>query len=214
MQLIESSLEQLTNRIAKLEAQNRRLKKAGIAVFVVVAAVISTGQAKTDRVVDANQFILRDASGTARASLKMENNDSPTLRFYDPKGLITAELAGNDYPALVLQGPQSSPEVLLTSTKETSGVIVFDKGGREQANLSVSKGKARSHLSHMDGDAAITLNVDEPDGPSLVVADDAGFSATLGKSEVVTTKTGRSEKTSAASLVLFGKDGKVLWSAP
>jgi hypothetical protein len=214
MQHLESSVDTLARRIAKLEAQNRRLKKVGICALLVAVVVTSMGQATTDRSIEASQFILKDASGTVRASLKMEYSDSPELRFYDRKGSLTAELAGNDYPVLLLQGPPPSREALLTSTKDMSGVVVFGKDGAEQAGLGVVKEKTRLHLSHMGGPGGITLDVDDPDGPSVVVTDNEGFNATLGKSELMTTKTGRSEKTSAASLVLFGKDGKVLWSAP
>ena len=51
-------------------------------------------------------------------------------------------------------------------------------------------------------------------GPFIVANDSEGFSAELGSTSLVTTRTGEQHKSSAASLVLFGKDGKVLWSAP
>ena len=50
--------------------------------------------------------------------------------------------------------------------------------------------------------------------PLIVVNDPEGFSAQLGSVDLVTPRTGEQHKTSAASLVLFGKDSKVLWSAP
>jgi hypothetical protein len=52
------------------------------------------------------------------------------------------------------------------------------------------------------------------DGPSLTLADSQGYSAVIGSSKLITTRTGEQHRTSAASLALFGKDGKVLWSAP
>ena len=50
----ESSLESLANRVAKLEAQNRRLKKAGLASLIFAAAVIAMSQAKSDQTIEAN----------------------------------------------------------------------------------------------------------------------------------------------------------------
>lgn len=51
-------------------------------------------------------------------------------------------------------------------------------------------------------------------GPSLELEDNEGFSTILGRSDLVENRTGRKERTPAASLVLFDKDKKVLWSAP
>jgi hypothetical protein len=72
MQIPKSTLEALADRVAKLEAQNRRLKKAGIASFIVAAAVIAMGQAPEKKVIEANEFVLQDASGKMRARLSLE----------------------------------------------------------------------------------------------------------------------------------------------
>ena len=44
--------------------------------------------------------------------------------------------------------------------------------------------------------------------------DKAGFKTMVGTTDLLTPQTGESHRTSAASLVMFGKDDKVLWSAP
>ena len=48
----ESTLESLAIRVAKLEVQNRRFKKAWIAALFIAMAVLTTGQAKPDRTID------------------------------------------------------------------------------------------------------------------------------------------------------------------
>jgi hypothetical protein len=48
----------------------------------------------------------------------------------------------------------------------------------------------------------------------LTVHDPNGFETILGNIDLVTERTGETHKTSAASLVLFGKGNKVLWQAP
>lgn len=50
--------------------------------------------------------------------------------------------------------------------------------------------------------------------PRIALRDSDGFSADLGVTDTSIARTGEQRKTSAASLVLFGKNGKVLWSAP
>jgi len=50
--------------------------------------------------------------------------------------------------------------------------------------------------------------------PSIRLTDDEGFQAVLGSTGTVERRTGRTNQTSAASLILFGKDGTAIWSAP
>jgi hypothetical protein len=57
--------------------------------------------------------------------------------------------------------------------------------------------------------------------PSVVISrynvglfDENGFEAELGRTDLVTPRTGETQKRSAASLVLFGKDKNVIWKAP
>ena len=63
------------------------------------------------------------------------------------------------------------------------------------------------------GKLRIALN-HEAGGPNLTIEDNEGYSTVLGRSDVVLTKTGKSQQTPAASLVLLDNNGKVLWSAP
>jgi len=51
-------------------------------------------------------------------------------------------------------------------------------------------------------------------GVHIGIEDSDGFSAVLGKTDLVTIRTGEKHTTSAASLTLFGKENKVIWSAP
>jgi len=55
-----------------------------------------------------------------------------------------------------------------------------------------------------------------PDGsPSIELYDQDGKQrAVLGSTDLEVTKTGTQIKKSPASLVLFGKEGKVIWEAP
>ena len=49
---------------------------------------------------------------------------------------------------------------------------------------------------------------------SLEVSDKEGFQTKIGTTDLVTPRTGETHKTSAASMILFDKDRKVLWQAP
>jgi hypothetical protein len=142
----ESSLESLAIRVAKLEAQNRRLKKAGIAALFIAMAVLTMGQAKPDRTIDV------DSITAAKISARV----------------------------IELREGSNTVKILLPGS-----IIVSEK---DKANV----------------------NISTSDGPSLVLNDMDGFETALGVTSLVTTKTGESHKTSAASVVLLGKDHKVL----
>jgi hypothetical protein len=61
----------------------------------------------------------------------------------------------------------------------------------------------------------VTVSADQDfGGPSFTVEDLDGYETVIGKSNLENTKTGRKESTLAASIELFTKEKKVLWSAP
>ncbi len=51
----------VVERLEKLERQNRRMKQAGAVALVLAAAVLLIGQAPRTRIVEANEFILKDS---------------------------------------------------------------------------------------------------------------------------------------------------------
>lgn len=157
MQTPEFSLEALASRVAKLEMQNRRLKKVGIASLIVATAVIAMGQAPAKKVIEANEFVLLDASGTARARLSMETKDKPTLSFYKDKTIITASLAGGDEPYLTLWTAGTNEELQLGATKEILGLALYEKEIR--AGLSVQKGVPGLELYNEYGKAQASLEL-------------------------------------------------------
>ncbi len=251
MQTLETMLGSLADRVAILEAQNRRLKKAIIALLIVSSAVIGMGQGASKKIIEANEFVLRDASGKPRARLSMEVENRPTLSFYSDKGNLTTSLAGGDEPFLVLNKPGSTEQVQLGANKTFVGLGIYGKNIR--AGLSVQKGVAALDLFDETQKPQISLNTSSngPDltmidngndaflslnasgftmndsagtprsvlstsqgKPSLTLSDKEGYSAVLGTAELVVPATGRRESTSAASVVLFDKGKKVLWSAP
>jgi hypothetical protein len=50
--------------------------------------------------------------------------------------------------------------------------------------------------------------------PNIEVTDAEGFQTQIGSVNLVAPRTGTTSKTSAASVTLLAKDGKILWSTP
>jgi hypothetical protein len=188
----ESSLEALANRVATLELQNRRLKKAGIASLVLIAAVIAMGQVQASRTLEANEFALKDGAGKARARLYMFRDRDPTLSLYDTGGVERVRLSqGKDSVSLTFSNnlPERYGGLQLLLTPESSSLMLA--GMKQQSVISLS-----------------TLS------PALNIHDSEGYEALVGVMETEFPKTGGTHKTSAASITLIGKDREVLWSAP
>lgn len=169
-------LEALAGRLDRLERENRLLKRAGLAAIGLIAAVVLMGQAQPSHVakmVEAERFLVRDATGKPRATLGLLPDGSPSLNLIDKDGNIRMAVG---------MKPEGSPSINL-----------YDKTQTNRAVLA-------------------TL----PDGsPALVLFNKAGETqALLGSSFPMRIHPEDIETRPASSLVLFDKDGKVIWKAP
>lgn len=105
----------------------------------------------------------------------------------------------------------------LTMAKNDAVLRFFDS--KERQTSAVSDGfiflvdPQRTKATNEAGYVMLSMAQEEP---SITIRDTQGFSATLGAADTVTTATGEQQKSTAASLKLFGpgKDGRVIWSAP
>jgi hypothetical protein len=147
------------------------------------------GQAKSDRTLEAQRFVLKDASGNVGAELA-KGKLGPELTLNDVSGHPSVTLVGGDAPFLTL----------------TLGK------GEKQINLSTASGEPAFTLTDL-GAGAATLSLGLG-GPNLELWDRQGYSAILGRAGLATSKPGEIRQTSAASLVLFDKDKNVIWKAP
>jgi hypothetical protein len=161
-----------------------------------------SGQAKTNKVVEANEFRLVDASGKVRARLSMVTvsditlmeKDIPNLSFYDAEGHTRIFIA-----AL----PEESRIYLNDSQQTMHSAMWAGSAALSGAGASIT---GPGELFQVTLDTFI-------EGPQLVLKDKEGYSTEVGKTAFVQPKTGKEEQTPAASLVLRD-GGKVLWSAP
>src|SRR5438445_12685150 len=130
MQSPDPSLRALAERVAKLEAQNRRLKQAEISALILASAAVLMGQTQTSRVLEANAFHLKDADGRVRARLSMDAADRPTLSLLDTKGLPVASLGGGGQPFLVLFRPGTTEQLKLGANTAVLGEALSEQGVR------------------------------------------------------------------------------------
>lgn len=174
-----------TERLQKLERDNRRMKRGGGLVLLAIASLLFMGQTVKNRSLDADSIVLRDASGRVRIELGTGDDNAPILRMF---------------------GSDNKPSIALSGDEKGSGLWFF-----------AGHGKGMVMLSNVDSPTLILS--DGSGGTSVDVAsvhtyDNDKFNAFLGRTDTLNPKTGATTKTSAASLTLFGKDGKVIWEAP
>jgi hypothetical protein len=192
----------INTRLAKLERENCRMKEIGVVAIVFASVLFVSGQAKTNRVVEANEFVLKDGNGKARARLSMVTvsditlmeKDIPNLSFYDAEG----------HPRISIAALPEESRIYLNDSQQTMHSAMWaGSAALSGAGASIT---GPGELFQVTLDTFI-------EGPQLVLKDKEGYSTEVGKTAFVQPKTGKEEQTPAASLVLRD-GGKVLWSAP
>jgi len=169
----------------------------------------------TDRAVlpdlEAKSVSLKDTDGNIRARLFMTEKHTgdvtlpgmstpvsmtfppfPTLALYDLKGKTRTYLDGDG---------NVSAQTIGVSDSEGHSLGLFSAVSNLGAMLALDNGKGEQRLYMEPG--------------HLELSDDAGFKSSLGVTkELVTIRTGETHQTSAASLLLFDKEQKVIWKVP
>jgi hypothetical protein len=112
-----SDSQSLASRVERLEKQNLFLKRAGLALLVLPAALMFMGQSRPTRTIEAQNFVLRDSSGNKRAELSM-GVDAAGLQFFDSKGHVTSTLTES---SIVLAGPSGGGLISLNAANASNG---------------------------------------------------------------------------------------------
>ena len=194
---MDSQASEINARLAKLERENRRMKKIGIVSIVFGSVLFISGQATTNKVVEANEFVLKDGNGAmvAVSDTTLMQKDIPNLSFYDTEG----------HPRIFIAALPEESRIYLNDSQQTMHSAMWaGSAALSGAGVSIT---GRNELVQVTLDTFI-------EGPQLVLKDKEGYSAGMGRTALVQTKTGKEEQTPTASLVLFGRGRKVLWAAP
>ena len=196
-------------RIEKLERQNRLFRRGmvtGLIALTSVALMAQTkhphkpapttpaGPAATPEKIEAGSFILKDSNGKIRAELSMTGL-GPAFKLRDATGLPLVTLSVND-------ASPSGPLMLLSDPQQQASV-----------SISVLQGMG-SQLSLIGARPDIQARMAvAPDGTTFELSDAEGFTTSIGNG-IQTPKGKQPKKTTAASVTLYGKDRKVLWTTP
>jgi hypothetical protein len=204
-----SEMQPLEVRIERLERQNRLFRRGALTCLIGLVSVGLMGQAKhprkaapstapaapaTPEKIEAGSFILKDSNGKTRAELSMAGT-GPALKLRDESGTPLITLSLND-------GNPQGPMMLFSDSQHHAAV-----------SLSVLEGMG-SQLSLVGASPDIQARMEvAPEGTSFEMSDANGFTTSIGNG-MRASKGNQPKKTTAASVILYGKDRKVLWSAP
>lgn len=147
----------LEERLTKLEAQNRWLKRGAAAGLVMLVALLCMAQARpAPPALDATQFTLRDAQGRERLRMEVAQDGNPAINIFDQEGRLRSAL-----------GPH--------------GISFYDDTGRMRTTLMsdlLYMSDQRAHeIVHIQGDmhgAELLLFSGLGSGSTVLRADPAG----------------------------------------
>lgn len=143
--------------------RNGHLTVAGTALLLAAAGMVLMGQGpQPARVVEAQEFVVRDASGKVRARLGMLDTATAALSLYDAAENVRARLVVGDRPALMLadaarSGPYARWRLALGVGNMGGGdsgphLLMWDSGGTSRVELYVAQDKSGLFLYGRTGE--------------------------------------------------------------
>ena len=103
------------------------------------------------------------------------------------------------------------------SAEDASAIALYDAQGIPHVQMIVAPFDSHPLIGLSDAEgASAEIALHRGGSPNITLKDANGFEMDLGSTATVNAKTGTSEKTSAASITMFGSDREhhVIWQAP
>jgi hypothetical protein len=208
-------------RVEKLERENARLKRTGAAALIVAGALLLMGQTKQGSVPWQKQ-VLRVGTLQANRIEVLPEEVTPTkgfipvpsvrisgnqLAMFDSDGKARLSLDGG---LGLLQMGELEPDTTghFPLFGKGSNVSLWGFGKGAALRLKGADGKQTVYLSANATNAGISL---ESDAPTLSINGTGKQATVIGSQDIVSS--GKTYKTSAASIFLFDDKGNSIWSA-
>jgi len=234
---IEERLDNMERELGRVKRRNRWLLGAilvlagGLIVLAAIKTIVPQGTFKELR---AKRIALEDENGIVRVSL-IGDREMSGLWLLNDKGESRASLSVDKYgPRLSLTAGKNMPSALLSANDSTSGLNLWDEKEETLVSMSVNKNGPGLNLTYKSGKAGVWLyatdigpGLDLNDyngksrasfgvnkfGPTLTLKDEKGTPRLRAGRAELTAPEGKTISFPESSLILFGPDGKVIWSA-
>ena len=161
-------LQNLALRVKRLERQNRAMRRVITVVLALAVAGLLMAQSRpASRIIEAEKFVVRDATGQERAVLGLDHPSSPAhsplrLGLYNPAAKSSAVLyLSNGFAGLTISSGGTTAAAkrsvqLFSNPKEGGGVKVISGTGQAAVHLSVPPG-GKGGLTLKDGSGAVAF---------------------------------------------------------
>jgi hypothetical protein len=204
---------ELARRLEKLERDNRRLKGLATIALIIAAALGAIYAARpVPQRIEAHEFDVVDNAGKVR--VRIGQTDSPEM--YGVKLYYRAH-----HTAATLEAGTGAVNYNSTTLKPVLGENAFlsvqaPKTGLTQGMIGTGPDGPAIVLFDREYKGKVDIGISTAGSPHMELADGQGFTMNLGSTDTVTPKTGATQKTSAASITMFGsdKEHRVIWQAP
>lgn len=197
------TLRSVCDRLDHLQKQNRRMRLFCALAILTPVLIIVACQSRAVSTLNVRQVVIQDKNGKTRIEIGMSYDlgpeGYPVINLFDENGKELTDIGAG---VLNLSG-KGERATLLDDQLQFDSVPL----GKE-ARLDASGDSPNIILMGQGGEVIL-----DSSNPSVAVTQ-GRFEAVLGSTHLVTPDTGRKETTSAASLVLSGKEGKILWRTP
>jgi len=222
MTMETTKLQNVLERLERIEHQNRNLKRSWAAAVFGVLALILMGQAmpnKVPEVIEAQKFVLRDSQGRGRATLGFTPDNSPALILNQTDGTIgtTLKAGPQGRSMLSLYDRGGNPRALLSvDTDGSTGLTFGDAAGKARAGLAVTSEKSAGLILYGSGEKPLALvGLTKDASPAIIFTDEHGKpNVVIANTEAQAGLTGLINKKADFSMSIMDKAGKVVWSAP
>lgn len=206
-----SNEQELLRRVERLEKQNNRWRAAGILLCLIACGLATmaqkTAKKASPRTVEAGAVVIKDEKGAARIRVT-------------PKGIEFLGADGKFAGAI-------REDITILNEIKAAELTVFDTGGKDRIRLALNGERPLIQMMNENGavrtamgqEAIVLLGNTQDEYNSMTfdritIRDAAASNATVGVTEMVDKTSGQRTKTSAGTITLFGKDGRVVWQAP
>ena len=217
---IEERLENMEREMGRQKRHNRWLLAVilllvgGLVAAATFKTTVTLAQAQgegTAAVIRAKAFVVEDESGKTSAGLS-SFQDGPRLSLFDGNAKERVGLSiFKDGPRLELRDENGLMRAGLSVFKDGPGLTLYDEGGKDRVVLSVFKDGLGLRLSDENGNSRTVLGVFK-NGPALRLSDENGIIRFQAGKTAIETPDGKTIEYPESSLILYGSDGKVIWS--
>jgi hypothetical protein len=235
----ETDANRILVKLEKIERENKFLKRCVVLILVVFGAIFVMAQAQSrPRTLEAERLVIRYPNGKEAITLGTfpafpSEGLAAHAEFINPAGSVVVRITGNNEDGTVkVLSPKAEMQMYMSAHSTFPGNDLSKFGEVEATTLAIigpPKGPLNIPLFELSGDSLAKLTrlvmyadhgselrlTNGPDGPAMQLFDDPKtLRAVLGNTNLQTVRTGSKEMTALSSLVLFDKEGKVLWRAP